>query len=186
MNEQISLFENREKPMEINSKYTIQYIEDMISNEPYLWDMRCWHKYGDDVEMAKVIASIVRSGNRSLNCGHVMLLIKYAIVVHHIPISIIKAWMLQNKNIQYKYRIVPCMIDGVVCSKYLKNGRYGGGMCDECEKTKEQIEKERIEKAKKLTDLIIETLGRYSDGVINVESVVINGTTYDIVKKDKK
>lgn len=174
--------EKRKKAKSNTERYPVEYCEKVITTDPYIWDMRCWVKYGDDGEMQEVIESILNEdGERSINSGHSMFVIRIACRLHDVSIDTIKKWMLKNKNLQYKYRIVPCLVGENTCPKFIENGRmYGKGLCDGCEKTQDEIAAEKAKHKEQQLKHVLEFLERHTEEEINIEEVVINGKRYAI------
>jgi len=123
------ILEKKPKPEDI-----IQACFRTLSNEPYLWDMRGWHKYKDIDEVGAYIDNPEYKNSGS--CQHCIELLKFYSVDKELIIQAI----MSNPHIQYKDRIVPCMIEGIVCEKVEKQGHYGDGICNKCNGEPEPIE----------------------------------------------
>jgi hypothetical protein len=116
-----------------------------LANELYLWDMRAWNKYKDIDEVGAYIDNPMHKNSGSAH--HCVERLKFYSVDKELIIQAI----MSNPHIQYKDRIVPCMlvthadsfednIPTIECEKAKKQGHYGGGICNKCNGEPEPLE----------------------------------------------
>ena len=137
------------KPIEKRVKAPEDIIHECLralATEPYLWDMRAWNRYKDRDEIGAYI-----DNPDFKNCGSCQHCIEQLKALSIDKELIIQA-IMDNPHIQYKDRLVPCMLDrnpdayddkgkpNSECPKVQKQGHYGDGICNKCDGKPEPIE----------------------------------------------
>jgi len=109
-------------------KYPKDYCFNQILREEYLWDMRCWNKYKDEAEVMERLNDL-----RNLNCGHTVFCIKLLLNKYNVSKKEVCGVIMRNSKQKYKNRLVKCFGDAGKCPRYLKQGDYSNGICEECQ-----------------------------------------------------
>ena len=124
------------EPLSEGEEYCLNYLE----TAGYLWDMRAWDKHKDLDEVLEWIQSFRDGDGSHKNDGHAGYCIEQLISMgktnEDIAIPI-----MENKNIQYKYRLVTCM-KGVRCKHWTEDEGYRDCPCERCEKPQQTKIKE--------------------------------------------
>lgn len=130
-----------EKPVAVSSdgdtRYTEEYCTNYLKGAMYLWDMRAWKKYKDKDEVIEWVQKFRDGDGSHKNDGHSGFCIK-KLIKHGWSDDSIADVILENKQIQYKYRLVPCMLPGVECKHWTNSKGYGGCPCEKCEKPQQE------------------------------------------------
>tara|TARA_Y100000310_G_scaffold23358_1_gene22329 strand:+ start:348 stop:794 length:447 start_codon:yes stop_codon:yes gene_type:complete len=115
----------KEKEIEYKKEYD-QAINN-ISNDKYLWDMRCWDNYKDIEEMERWLDNDCNPNN----CGNVRYsinLLKREGVSNKEIISL----MLKNPHKEYNNRLAVCFKDPNKCSRFKEVRNYSESDCWKC------------------------------------------------------
>jgi hypothetical protein len=116
-----------EKPvMNPASPENIEKDLEVIRNEPYLWDMRCWNKLKDGQEINEWLDNECQPNN----CGHAVGVIQKLLKEGRIG-EVVKA-MIENDNITYKHRLVRCFSNPEDCPEFREHKNYSDCGCDMC------------------------------------------------------
>ena len=119
--------EDIQKELEKEKQKQIEYYKNVIKNEPYLWDMRCWDKYKDKEEVKRWL----ENGCEPNNCGHAVFCINKLLENGTSKEEIIEL-ILQNPHIQFKNRLVKCFANPDLCPILKENdGDYSKCNCIE-------------------------------------------------------
>jgi len=119
----------REKQRDMKQE-AIKDLLDNLSNDIWLWDMRCWNKYKDLDEIKKYVEDPDSKGSNSSICDHSVKALKKL----GMPVRIIIRAIMSNPFKQYAKVIVKnCWDNPERCPKYKEQKQYGKTMCDGCE-----------------------------------------------------
>ena len=103
----------------------LSYLSDLEKAE-YLWDMRAWKQYKDQAEVETYVNEPTNKNN-----GHSMWCVERLKELGVVKNKIIQA-IMKNPHIQYKNRLVACMI-GETCPKFEKFKSYSECDCEKCQ-----------------------------------------------------
>lgn len=113
---------------------TDKYVEEYLSGKANLWDMRCWNTLKDPAEIKEKILQIeeVHNPGGILNDGHAAWLVQLYLDHHNHSDDAHEKLLqifLENKNISWKKRITPCMIDSKKCPIFVQFLNYAECHC---------------------------------------------------------
>lgn len=118
-------------PAEIRGKELKDCLKYLLQSSS-LWDMRAWRKYKD----RKEVGAYVRNPEHK-NDGHARYCVERLKELKVPKVKIVEA-IMNNPNIQYKYRLVPCfLVDSCPELKSAK-GNYSEADCNKCEKKEDK------------------------------------------------
>jgi len=125
---QKAVYEEEQKKKR-EEEYNIPNCLASLANEPYLWDMRAWHKYKDRDEVGAYVDNPTHK-----NSGSAQFLVERLKFLSVDKELIIQA-IMDNPKITWKDRIYPCMaVEENLCPLFIENGKnYGSGICNECQ-----------------------------------------------------
>lgn len=94
-------------PKGTNLLYTKVYCKNVILNEEYLWDMRCWQKPKHEHSIEDVITQLRQwilddqDGKWSYNCGHCLFCIQRLYEMGWASREEIASLVLKNNKVKY-------------------------------------------------------------------------------------
>lgn len=135
MKDQLRLFDDIGTPDDVTqfpkqkADNKIEELLHKLSHIEYIWDMRAWKQYHDKFEVTEWVMQDIPDHK---NCGHAGWCIerlKELNVETHIIVNAI----MQNNNIQYKNRHIPCMIIDASENCPVWNDNCSDTPCSKCQ-----------------------------------------------------